>query len=187
MTKRIEKHIDKKHFIYYNYHTNNGEKHMTTKSIIIFITLQLLNVVLSTIRSILTVKANRLIASLSASVAYGVYAVVTVVMVSGFDLWLVVAVTVGTNFIGTYFSKWLLDKFRKDKLWDITAIVSKTLAPEIKEKLAAQQIDCYYILLESRKAVLHIFSKNQAQSTAIKSLLQNYECYYTIQEQTVQL
>lgn len=160
---------------------------MTTKTIIIFILLQLLNVILQTTRSILTIKANKIIASIASAVAYGVYAVVTVVMVSGFELWLVVAVTATTNLIGTYFSKWLLEKFHKDNLWEIIAITTQQNASTLKPQLEQQNILSYYINLENGKSILHIYSKNQKDSILIKTLLDKTQCQYIVQQQDVRL
>lgn len=141
---------------------------MTAKTIILFIVLQLLNVILHTVRSILTVKGSKLVASISSAVAYGLYSVVTVIMVQNIDLWLVVVVTVVTNLIGTYFSKWLLERLKKDDLWEVVATVSNLDADRLKHKLKDNQIECYYVVLDNGTAIVHIYSKTQKDSEFIK-------------------
>lgn len=142
---------------------------MIAKTIILFIVLQLLNVILHTVRSILTVKGSKLVASISSAIAYGLYSVVTVIMVQNIDLWLVVVVTVVTNLIGTYFSKWLLERLKKDDLWEVVATVSNLDADRLKHKLKDNQIECYYVVLDNGTAVVHIYSKSQKDSEFIKT------------------
>lgn len=160
---------------------------MTAKTIILFIVLQLLNVILHTVRSILTVKGNKLVASIASAVAYGVYSIVTVIMVQNIDLWLVVLVTVVTNLIGTYFSKWLLEKFKKDDLWEIVATVGSVDADRLKHTLKDKNIECYYVVLDNDLAVTHIYSKTQKESEIIKSVVANVGGHCVAHTMDVQL
>ena len=124
---------------------------MSAQTIIIFIVLQFLNVVLSTLRSVLTVKGSKLVASIASAVAYGVYSILTVVMVKSVDLWLVVVVTVATNLVGTYLSKWLLEKFHKDDMWEVVATVRTKYTNVIHNYLKDAHIDNYFVNLDNDK------------------------------------
>ena len=143
---------------------------MTAQTIIIFIVLQFLNVVLSTLRSVLTVKGSKLVASIASAVAYGVYSILTVVMVKSVDLWLVVLVTVVTNLVGTYLSKWLLEKFHKDDLWEIVTTVETKDTDTVHSQLKENSIDHYFVNLDNNKTIFYIYSKNQNESVAIKQI-----------------
>jgi len=75
---------------------------MNTTTIIFFI-ITLVNVILSTVKSILTVKASRKVAALINAIAYGFYAMVVKQMAT-VSTSTVVIVTVLCNLIGVYFS-----------------------------------------------------------------------------------
>ena len=83
-----------------------------TISTLIFFLLNLINVMLSTVKSVLTVKASRLIATLINALAYGYYTII-IKQISNSSIEMVVTVTIITNLIGVYTSLWLLDKFKK--------------------------------------------------------------------------
>ena len=148
---------------------------MSAQTIIIFIVLQFLNVVLSTLRSVLTVKGSKLVASIASAVAYGVYSILTVVMVKSVDLWLVVVVTVATNLVGTYLSKWLLEKFHKDDMWEVIATVRTKYANVIHNYLKDAHIDHYFVNLDNDKTIYHIYSKSQSDSTYIKTIIDRFD------------
>ena len=87
---------------------------MDTKLLIIFIVLNITNVVIQTIKSILTIKGNKYIASIANAVAYGLYTVVVVYMVCELPLYLKVAIVATCNLIGVFIVKLAEEKTRKD-------------------------------------------------------------------------
>ena len=68
---------------------------------IIFFLCSLINVMLSTLKTILTVKASKGIATLINAITYGFYAIV-VKQLASLDLITTVSVTIITNIIGVY-------------------------------------------------------------------------------------
>ena len=89
------------------------------KIIIIFALATLINVLLSTIRSITTIKSNKWIAGLVNAISYGFYTWLVVLTVADFNLWIKVGVTAIANFIGVWVIKFIEEKARKDKMWRI--------------------------------------------------------------------
>ena len=83
--------------------------------VILFIVFQFINVIISTIKSILTVNGSRMTAAVINAVSYTFYAVVTK-MLTEQPFEVVIPVTFLTNLIGVYVAKWILDKTRKEKL-----------------------------------------------------------------------
>ena len=71
--------------------------------IIIFTVCSLVNVILSTMKTILTVRSTKVVASIINAVTYGFYAIV-VKQLASLDLTVTVIVTIVTNLIGVYFS-----------------------------------------------------------------------------------
>lgn len=89
------------------------------KIIIIFALATLINVLLSTIRSITTIKSNKWIAGLVNAISYGFYTWLVVLTVADFNLWIKVGITAIANFIGVWIIKFVEEKARKDKMWRI--------------------------------------------------------------------
>ena len=86
---------------------------------VLFIILNIFNVVIQTAKSIITIKCGKAAAALANAVAYGFYTVVVIYMVSDLPLTYKVCVTAICNLIGVYIVKFGEEIFRKDKLWKI--------------------------------------------------------------------
>ena len=143
-------------------------------AIIIFFIITLVNVVLSTVKSILTVKASREVAALINAVTYGFYAVVVKQMAT-VDTSTVVIATVLCNLIGVYFSMWLLEKFKKDVLWKITVIPKIGTADTLKTRLVENGLGFNLYPINTKygsQTGFDIFSATQEESRMIKSILQ---------------
>ena len=166
--------------------------------IILFITLSLVNVVLSTIKSIVTVKGTTFQSACVNAMSYGLYTVI-VVFTAGclhsnyfVDLTIKVMTTIATNFIGVYISAWILNKIKKDKLWEIVATVQNTDMDNYKQFLnmilSREQIS--FNCMETNKHgeyVYHIYSENQEQSRVIKKALSGTNAHYIVHEEEVKL
>lgn len=146
-----------------------------TISTLIFFLLNLINVMLSTVKSVLTVKASRAVATLISALAYGYYTII-IKQISNSSIEMVVIITIVTNLIGVYTSLWLLDKFKKDKVWKISVICYPDLAEILGKQLEGHSIDynTYNINTKFGQSVeMDIFSKNQNDSRIIKGLIGN--------------
>ena len=84
-----------------------------------FIILNILNVIIQTVKSIATVKCGKTAAAIINAVAYGLYTVVTVYMMCELELWLKALIVPLANLIGGYVVKLLEEKARKEKIWKI--------------------------------------------------------------------
>lgn len=151
--------------------------------IIIFTVCSLVNVILSTMKTILTVRSTKVVASIINAVTYGFYAIV-VKQLASLDLTVTVIVTIATNLVGVYLSMWLMDKMKKDCLWKISVTTKdKNLAKKI------ENFDIEYTLspIQYKNETyysLEIFSKNQKDSTIIKNILNEYKVKYNVTEIT---
>jgi len=144
-------------------------------TIIFFFIITLVNVILSTVKSILTIKASRKVAALINAIAYGFYAMVVKQMAT-VSTSTVVVVTVLCNLIGVYFSMWLLEKFKKDALWKITVIPKIDAAADaLKAKLIENGIGFNFYPINTKygsQIGFDIFSATQKESKIIKGILQ---------------
>lgn len=154
------------------------------KAVIMFATMTLINVILGTAKSILTIKASRVTAAIVNAIAYGFYAMVIKQMVS-FDLNIVLTVTILANLIGVYFSMWLLDKFKKDVFWKITVIPENSQFKRVRKELVENGLGFNEYKINTKygeQMALDIFSANQSTSSKIKKILSEGKIKYHIQE-----
>lgn len=152
-------------------------------AIIIFTVCSLVNVILSTMKTILTVRSTKIVASIINAVTYGFYAIV-VKQLASLDLTVTVIVTIATNLIGVYLSMWLMDKMKKDCLWKISVT---TKDKSIVKKIENFDIEYTMSPIQYKKETyysIEIFSKNQKDSTIIKNILNEYKVKYNVTEIT---
>lgn len=148
---------------------------------IIFFVCSLINVMLSTLKTILTVKASKSIATLINAITYGFYAIV-VKQLASLDLVTTVSVTIITNIIGVYASMWLLEKCKKDCLWKISVTTKDKSLIEKLEKFSIQYTTNPIIYKQNTYYNIEVFSENQKDSHIIKNILNEYDVKYNITE-----
>lgn len=90
---------------------------MNTNLLIIFIVLNVINVILQTVKSICTVKCGKVVASLVNAITFGVYTIVLIYMVCDLPLFTKAIIVALCNLVGVYVVKVIEEKMRKDKLW----------------------------------------------------------------------
>ena len=155
------------------------------KLIVIFILLNITNVIIQTVKSIATIKCGKGLASIINAVAYGLYTVVVVYMVCELPLWFKVVVVAVANLIGVYVVKFLEEKKEKDKLWKIECTVSPYLYEDIIECAKSAKIPCNYIDLE-KYVVINFYCSTKSQSESVKNFLENFnDVKYFVSESKV--
>ena len=147
--------------------------------IVVFIICSLVNVILSTLKTLIMVNAGRGSAIIINAVCYGFYTLV-VKQLTSVDYITAVLVTIGANIIGVWISYKIMDLFKKDRLWRITVTLkSKKALDECMKNLEKYNIG-YTPITETSS--LDIYSYNQKESEIIKNILGNYDYKYFIQE-----
>lgn len=122
--------------------------------LIIFTVLTIVNVIASTIKTIVTVNGGKFTASLASAMYYGYYNIVLIYTVADFPLYQKVIITTVCNLIGVYLVKWMEEKSQKDKLWLVKMTVKAKDFPNAWGDLSALPksyydlgghftIDCY--------------------------------------------
>lgn len=144
-----------------------------------FIICSLVNVILSTLKTLIMVNAGRNSAIIINAVCYGFYTLV-VKQLTSVDYATAVLVTIGANIIGVWVSYKIMDLFKKDKLWRITVTLkSKKALDECMKNLEKYNIG--FTPIEKTNSI-DIYSYNQKESAIIKNILGNYDYKYFIQE-----
>lgn len=154
----------------------NAIQDYVSLGLVVFVVVNLINVMLSTMKSILTVKSTRVVATLINAVAYGFYALI-VKQMANYDVATVVTVTILANLIGVYSSMWLLDKFKKDKLWKVTVIPQSEDVVNVRGSLIHKGLGFneYKVFTKYGETIgFDIFTNNQTESATLREILNNY-------------
>lgn len=149
--------------------------------IVIFTALTIVNVVFSTIKSIVTIKGGAFSASLISALYYGYYNIVLIYTVADFPLWQKVIVTFGCNLVGVFAVKYAEEKARKDKLWR----VESTIKPDKKDVFEAycKENDIPYNYVNIEKYILfNFYCATQQESGKVKKLLDAHDAKYFVNE-----
>lgn len=150
--------------------------------LILFSLLTIVNVVFSTIKSIVTIKSGKTVAALISAGYYGYYNIVLIYTVADFPLWQKVVVTFLANLIGVWVVKWGEEKARKDRLWKIEATINKS---ENWEKLISGLKDCgipcNYIDID-KYILINCYCATQQESAVVKKSLDRYNAKYFVTE-----
>lgn len=149
---------------------------------ILFCILNVLNVIIQTVKSLVTVKCGKVSAALVNALAYGLYTVVLVYMSCDLELWQKVAVVSLANLIGVYVVKYLEEKSRKEKIWKIEFSVKKGLCSnaiqqELKENDISYNFDEY-----GKNITFSAFANTQEETSIIRNIVKRYNAKYFITE-----
>ena len=96
---------------------------MSVKLLIVFIILNIANVVIQTVKSIATIKCGKWGASIVNALAYGLYTYVIIYTVCELPIHLKALIVAAANLIGVYVVKYFEEKSRKDKMWKVEVAV----------------------------------------------------------------
>ena len=155
---------------------------MDTKLLIIFIVLNIFNVIIQTVKSIATVKCGKGAAALINAVAYGLYTIVTVYLLCDLDLWLKAVIVAVCNLVGVYVVKLLEEKARKDKLWKVEATVTPRYVGDVQEDLTKMNISHNCFKTSGEHRIFNIFCSTQKESAIVKEILNKYNAKYFVSE-----
>lgn len=152
------------------------------KLLILFIVMNILNVIIQTIKSIATIKCGKTVAALVNALAYGLYTYIIVLTNCELPLLAKCLIVASANFIGVWVVKFIEEKARKDKLWKVEATVPYSQWENLDYNLTNHFIEHNYILLGEKYAVFNIYCPTQEQSKWAKKILNEHEAKYFVSE-----
>lgn len=153
------------------------------KLIILFTILSIVNVIFSTIKSIITIKGGAWSASIVSALYYGYYNIVLVYTVADFPLWQKVLITAACNLVGVFIVKWTEQKARKDRLWKIELTAPTKYVNAIDEVL--HDVPHSYIQLSDKHTLFNFYCATQAESAKVKDIVDKYEAKYFVAESKI--
>lgn len=154
---------------------------MNYEFLLVFVGLSIVNVVFSTIRSIVTINGSKAVASLISGGYFAFYNIMMIYTVADFPMWQKCVITFVCNVVGVWFVKWGEEKARKDKLWKVEATVTSDKAKWLISRLKEQNIPHNYIDVE-KWVIFNIYCATQNESKIAKAHLDVANAKYFVSE-----
>jgi hypothetical protein len=150
--------------------------------LLVFIVLNILNVIIQTVKSIATIKCGAWSAAAINALAYGLYTIVVVYMnADGLGLFWKAIIIGLANLFGVYVVKILEEKNRKDKLWKVECTVTRTKTSALDEELKRANISHNYVIV-GHHTVFNCYCATQNESLSVKNILAKYNAKYFVAE-----
>ena len=150
--------------------------------LILFIVMNVLNVVIQTIKSICTIKCGKVVAAIVNAAAYGLYTYIIVLTNCELPLLAKCLIVASANFVGVFVVKLIEEKARKDKLWKVEATVYHYLTEHYHTLLTEQGIAHNYIEGIGQYTIFNIYCPTQHESLLVRELLEQSESKYFVSE-----
>lgn len=140
------------------------------KLLVDFIILNILNVIIQTVKSLVTVKCGKELAAIVNAIAFGLYTVVTVYMMCELPLGTKAIVVALCNLVGVYVVKLFEEKARKDKLWKVEMTVRNFNTQKLAKALDDLDIPYNYIENVGKYTIFNVYCSTQKQSATVKGI-----------------
>lgn len=155
---------------------------METKLLLLFIVLNIFNVILQTVKSIITIRCGKTASAIINAVAYGLYTIVTIYLLCDLPLLWKAGIVALCNFVGVWVVKFFEEKARKDKLWKVEATVPKDRLAELSAVLEEYELPYNCLRTTGDYAIFNIFCATQEQSKFAKMALDGHFAKYFVSE-----
>lgn len=151
-------------------------------AIILFIVCTAVNVILSTIKSIATIKGGKFMAALMNALTYGFYSwVIILTTTDNLSTVSKMFITAACNFVGVYLVKFIEEKTRKEKLWKIEATVPAEETRSITNESKDQKLVFNYTPI-GKYTIFNFYSYSRSDSEDVAKLLQRHNAKYFVSE-----
>ena len=155
---------------------------MNYEFLLVFIGLSIINVVFSTIRSIVTISGGKWTAALMSGGYFAFYNVMMLWTVADFPMWQKCIITFVCNVVGVYCVKWGEEKSRKDKLWEVRGTLTTPVnCFAVCKDLDEANIPYNYIDV-NKYIIFNCYCATQADSAKVKKILNAWEMKYFVSE-----
>lgn len=151
-------------------------------AVILFIICTAINVILSTIKSIATIKGGKFMAALMNALTYGFYSwVIILTTIDNLSTVDKMLITAACNFIGVYLVKFIEEKTRKEQLWKIEATVPFEEMHSLTNESKEQKLVFNYTPI-GKYTIFNFYSYSRRESEEVAELLQRHDAKYFVSE-----
>ena len=154
---------------------------MEMKLLGLFIVMNVLNVIIQTIKSIATIKCGKTAAAAINALAYGLYTYIIVLTNCDLPLIAKCLIVASANFVGVWVVKFFEEKARKDKLWKVEATVMADQAEKVKWQFENRNIPYNYIDI-GKYVIFNAYCQYQFESAKVREILNEYNAKYFVSE-----
>lgn len=152
------------------------------KLLLIFIGLNILNVIIQTVKSLATIKCGKTIASVVNAIAYGLYTIVLVYTMCDLSLYTKALVVGLCNLVGVYIVKSIEEKIRKDKLWKVELTVYDAYTEPMAMDLQTKEIPFNYIKNIGKYTIFNCYCATQTESLIVKDIAKRNKAKFFVSE-----
>lgn len=144
-------------------------------AIILFIVCTAVNVILSTIKSIATIKGGKFMAALMNALTYGFYSwVIILTTIDNLSTVSKMLITAACNFVGVYLVKLIEEKTRKDKIWQLSITVPQKYIEALHHDYTQINLPHNYIDVV-KWGVFTIYCETQKDTTKALEIAKQYD------------
>ena len=144
--------------------------------------MNVLNVIIQTIKSIATIKCGKTAAAAINALAYGLYTYIIVLTNCDLPLLAKCLIVASANFVGVWVVKFFEQKARKDKLWKVEATVLRGHTERLHSTLDRLDIPHNYLENVGKYTLFNIFCETQKESALAKEVLEKHNAKYFVSE-----
>ena len=142
-------------------------------AIIFFALMTVINVTLSTIRSLCTINGGKWISATTNAICYGFYPLIVMLTAKGtVDILINMLITALVNFVCVWIIKLVEEKARKDKLWKVEMAIPECCQEDVERKL--QGIPYNYLHTGSNWVMFNCYCNTQNDTKLVVDLAKNY-------------
>lgn len=152
------------------------------KLLILFVVMNVLNVVIQTIKSICTIKCGKTVAAIVNAIAYGLYTYIIVLTNCDLPLLTKCLIVASANFVGVWVVKFFEEKARKDKIWKIECSVPAERVQIVKNWLKVRGLPFNYIENLGNYTIFNIYCYTQEDSIKVKGVVEHFRLKYFVSE-----
>lgn len=134
--------------------------------LVMFVILSIVNVIFSTVRSIVTIKGGKLAASLISGGYFAFYNVMLIFTVADFPLWQKCVITFACNVVGVWVVKLAEEKMRKDRVWKVEMTIRSNKGKMLHDILNEREISHNYVIA-GKWWVFNCYADTQQETAAI--------------------
>lgn len=135
--------------------------------------MNILNVIIQTVKSIATIKCGKGTAAIINAVAYGLYTYIVVLMVCELPILVKCLIVGGANLVGVWLVKYFEEKGRKDKLWKLEIAIPKQYGVATNTYLNEKEIPHNYTSV-GKWIMFNCYCSTQADTKATISIAKKY-------------
>ena len=150
--------------------------------LLLFIALNIANVMLQTFKTLCTVNSSKGMAALINAIAYGFYTIVVIYMLCDLPILTKALVVAGCNLVGVYIVKYIEESRIKDKLWKIEFTVKTYNFDKVKDFLDFALVPYNYTKMPQDYVAFYVFCNTKRESEIVKQIITKHGAKYFVSE-----